>query len=120
MFDEASETLYRVGRVALSDKSIERLCHHYGQVLEDQESEYQVVMDIRPHYVMIDGSMVLTQEEQWKELKLGRLFPFEARMKESPSRGLIHQSTYVAHLGDHKAFFEKMYLLVAYLVKLKK
>jgi hypothetical protein len=113
VFDEASETLYRVGRVELSDKSIERLCHHYGEVLEEQEHEDQLVRDIRPHYVMIDGSMVLTREDQWKELKLGRLFPFEAQMKQSPSRGLIHESSYVAHLGDHEAFFEKLYLCVA-------
>ena len=98
VFDEASETLKRVGRIELSDKSIERLCHHYGQILEDQVAEDQVIRDLRPHYVMMDGSMVFTREEQWKELKLGRIFPFEAQMKESPSQGLIHESSYVAHL----------------------
>lgn len=117
VFDEARETLRRVGRIELSDKSIERLCHHYGQVLEDQEPEDQVVRDLRPHYVMIDGSMVLTREDQWKELKLGRIFPFEAQMEQSPTRGLIHESDYVAHLGDHEAFFEKLYLYVACLTQ---
>lgn len=113
VFDDASETLKRVGGIDLSDKTIERLCHHYGAELETEVVEDELVRDIRPHYVMLDGSMVLTREEKWKELKLGRLFPFEARMAESDSRNWIRDSTYVAHLGDHQAFFEKLYLRVA-------
>jgi hypothetical protein len=117
VFDEASELLRRVGGVELSDKTIERLCHHYGELLEEEEVEDTPIRDIRPHYAMIDGSMILTREEKWKEMKLGRIFPFAAQIAESEKRNLILESEYVAHLGSHEAFFEKLYLQIAALTQ---
>ncbi len=117
VFDDASETLLRVGGISLSDKSIERLCHHYGEVLENELPEEKTAKDPQPHYAMIDGSMVLTREEKWKEIKLGRVFPFDAQLAESESRSYIKDSSYTAHFGDHNAFFEKFFLQVALLTQ---
>lgn len=35
-FDEASLLLERLSGVTLSDKQIERLCHHHGQLLDEE------------------------------------------------------------------------------------
>lgn len=106
-FDEASTLAEKLLGQPLSDKQIERLCHHYGEVLEEltnQEPVYQV--DKSLHYAMMDGSMVYVREQGWKELKLGRVFASAARIQEK-KRHTIRQSNYVAHLGNHTAFLEK-------------
>jgi hypothetical protein len=95
--------------------AIERLTHHYGQVLEEIEEEVVLPSqsDEQRHYAMMDGSMVFIRQERWREMKLGRLFPESACYQEK-KRGVIASSTYVAHLGDHEAFLEKFDQQVAH------
>ncbi|MCX8482914.1 MAG: hypothetical protein ORN50_04985 [Crocinitomicaceae bacterium] len=93
----------------MTDKQIERLVHHYGAVLEVLEEEAVVIQqtcDQERHYAMMDGSMVFVREEGWKELKLGRVFAESACYHEK-KRGVISQSRYVAHLGNHQNFLTK-------------
>ena len=59
----------------------------------------------------MDGGMVLTREESWKELKLGRVFAKETLLPENEQRNFIQDSRYVAHLGECEPFFEKISLL---------
>lgn len=111
-FDEGSEMLSKLGGISLTDKQIERISHHYGEVLEErslEEAELVSVQDDSLHYAMMDGSMVYIrgEEEGWKELKLGRVFA-ASDAYEAKQRGMIHQSQYVAHLGGHQDFLENL------------
>ena len=72
----------------------------YEEVLP-QESE-------KRHYVSVDGSMYYTREEDWKEIKLGRIYKEEDLLKISKNRCELQSSTYVAHLGASKDFLPKM------------
>ncbi|CAN5728626.1 hypothetical protein BH24BAC1_BH24BAC1_26350 [soil metagenome] len=101
--------------ISLTDKQIERLTHHYGQVLESlpEEGMLPEACDGERHYAMMDGSMVFIRQQGWKEIKLGRIFPESACYQEK-KRGCIAQSTYVAHLGEHQAFLEKFDSQVAH------
>jgi len=59
-------------------------------------------------YVQCDGSMLLTREEKWKEVKLGRIFQIpiqEAYAKKHPK---IPHSEYVAYLGDSATFLKRL------------
>lgn len=106
-FDEASAMAEKLLGHPLSDKQIERVSHHYGEVLEEetkQEPAYQV--DEALHYGLMDGSMVYVRGEGWKEIKLGRVFAAEERIQEK-RRNTIRESLYAAHLGGHEAFLEK-------------
>lgn len=109
-YDEGSICLNKLSGISLTDKQIERLVHHYGAVLEVLEEEEAVVIqqtcDQERHYAMMDGSMVFVREEGWKELKLGRVFAESACYHEK-KRGVISQSRYVAHLGNHQDFLTK-------------
>ena len=118
VFDEASETLNRIGGIALSDKQIERVCHKYGQALETQPAEEQSGSKLKEewHYAMADGAMVLTRQKdkdgksKWAEMKLGRVFQAAAHVglgPEQESRKWIRESQYVAHLGNCDDFFDK-------------
>ncbi len=56
-------------------------------------------------YVMLDGSMLYTREEGWKELKLGRIFKGKDVINIQKNRSEIMDTVYVSHLGSVKDFF---------------
>lgn len=110
VFEEASTLLRELLGVAVSAKQIERLCHYFGQRVEEtaEDSEQQAWSGSGPIYGMVDGSMVLTREAGWREIKLGRLFAGKAHEKgENSPRGRIANSVYTAHLGHYQAFLSK-------------
>jgi hypothetical protein len=57
--------------------------------------------------VRIDGSMVSTREEGWKEVKLARLFKSSDCLNPNTESAFLTQSHYVACLGSSKEFCRK-------------
>jgi len=117
VFKEAEEVINNLTGANINAKQIERLCHHYGQGLEDdllyniEVNGYEEVLSEESekcHYVSVDGSMYFTREEDWKEIKLGRIYKHEDLMKVSKDRCELLSSNYVAHLGSNKDFLPKM------------
>ncbi len=115
VFADASQAFERLLGIETNAKQIERVCHHYGQVLEDQVQNTIRTGGLPPkqndgqkYYVMFDGGMVLTREEKWKEMKLARIFDARQKIPINKDRNYIGDSTYVAHLGGHKNFFQKV------------
>lgn len=103
-FDEASAMIEELLGEPVSDKQLERVCHHYGQILQQakqQEPVYQASEQL--HYAMMDGSMVFIGQQGWREIKLGRVF-CEKECLAQKQRATIRSSKYVAHLGGHDAF----------------
>ena len=116
VFKEAEEVINTLTSADINAKQIERLCHHYGQSLEDdllrniEVTAYEEVLpevSEKPHYVSVDGSMYYTREEDWKEIKLGRIYKHEDLMEVSKDRCELLSSDYVAHLGSSKDFLPK-------------
>jgi len=117
-FEEASEELNELLEIDTNAKQIERLCHHYGESLENinWREVYSDGVQLRiPFnqrlYVLMDGSMLLTRdkEQKWKEVKLCRMFYDTDRVESvSKNRNMISASRYVAHLGGHEAFLDKV------------
>lgn len=118
VFEESEDILAQLLGVAISAKQIQRVSEHYGQALEDQQQQYEQskqqapvlklkVPQEEPVYVMMDGSMVFTREEGWKEMKVGRIFNQSSCIPIQEHRTQIMQSLYVCHLGEHKAFVDK-------------
>jgi len=68
-FEEASEQVTELKGVAVNAKQIERLCHHYGELLGqvDWKQAYNEATQLRlplkdqVTYAMMDGSMILTR-----------------------------------------------------------
>ena len=111
VFEEASECIEKLTGTAVTAKQIERLCHCYGELAQEQESQQADALrpeDKRQHYAMADGGMVLTREDDWKEMKLARIFAAEDHLPQSERRNFISHSTYVSHLGSHHAFCAKL------------
>lgn len=118
-FEEASEEITQMMGIDVNAKQIERICHHYGELLEqvDWKQAYNDGVQLRlpikdrTTYAMMDGSMILTRQkgEAWKEVKLCRTFQSGERVEDfSKNRNYIRHSNYVAHLGKHDDFFDKV------------
>ncbi len=116
-FEEASEELALLLRVKINGKQIERLCHCYGEQIDQIDWEVAhsegVQLNISttkadPVYCMADGSMLLTREENWKEIKLGRVFSESQHIADiSKERGMILKSAYCAHFGNSDDFWKR-------------
>jgi hypothetical protein len=110
VFEESSNLLKRLCGVCLSPKQIERLCHHYGEEVESQlinNGSIVVEKSEELHYVMVDGSYILSRESGWTETKVGRIFRASSNFLLSEKRGSIQESEYVAHIGTHTDFIAK-------------
>jgi hypothetical protein len=116
VYEEAATIMEKLSGTIVNAKQIERVCHYYGQKLEDGQQE-GIKTQVRPkvkyqqdeaHYVMMDGGMLLTREEGWKEVKLCRIFSAKAPVAISKNRNYIAHSNYIGHLGTHKDFLAKV------------
>jgi len=117
VFEEASEEIESLVGVAVNAKQIERVCHFYGDLIEQIEwgeahsDGIQLKLTLKPDditYVMVDGSMLFTREEKWKEIKLGRIFTSSSMVQTSKDRGTITDTVYVPHFGKANDFWEKL------------
>jgi len=116
VFEESSEELELLLGINMNAKQVERVCHYYGDLLEQVEwreaysDGIQLKLGFKPEedvYVMLDGSMLLTREEKWREIKLGRIFTSGAMVAVSKDRREVLDSIYVSHLGGADEFWEK-------------
>lgn len=115
VYAEAESIFNKLNGLDISGKQIENVCHYYGQQLEDEQQKAiakggkdKKVIHRERCYVMLDGGMLLTREEKWKEMKLARFFDSSDTITVSKDRGYISGSTYIAHLGNHKEFLKKV------------
>jgi len=116
VFSEASEEFWQFIEQDISDKQIERVCHCYGEKLEelDWNNAYSDAIQLKTNYpkedtvyAMVDGSMLFTREEGWKEIKVGRVFGSSSMINISKNRTLLSDSVYTAHLGNASDFWER-------------
>jgi len=117
-FEESEEELNELLGIETNAKQIERLCHYYGDHLGqiDWREVYSDGVQLRipfnqQFYVLMDGCMLLTRDkaQAWKEVKLCRMFYNSERVESvSKNRNMLTASRYVAHLGGHEEFLDKV------------
>jgi len=103
--------------VEVSDSTIYRLTdsigNGIGEIIDLPETRAEINLTVDENlYVQVDGSMLLTREEGWKEVKLGRVFKSSSIFPESTERQWIKGSEYVAHMGGHTDFENLMSQLI--------
>ena len=111
VFSYASALLKRFSGIDLSDKQIEKLCHHYGELLEGKSKDneaHPLKKSSHLQYVMVDGSYMMSRKDGWVETKLGRIFKADDCLSIDDKRGIIRASEYVAHIGGYQDFCEKL------------
>jgi hypothetical protein len=118
VFAEVSSLLKKMLGLDISAKQFQNVSEYYGKqldpIIEANQTEYiPKLSKSKPTeesttYVMVDGSMVYTREESWKENKLARLFNKDKNIAISKERNEIVDNVYVSHLGGIDTFLPKL------------
>lgn len=116
VYEQASDLLQQVGGISVAGMQIKRVCTYYGDLVDplieaDSESVIPCLRQVSAQekvYVMVDGAMLFTLPDQWRELKLGRIFTDNNVVQLSEKRREARQSIYVSHLGSVDEFFPKL------------
>jgi hypothetical protein len=116
VFEEGEELLRKTMNLEISCRQIQRVSEHYGEQIDKQQIEYNPVVlpqiSVKdkqdPVYIMMDGSMLYTREQDWMEVKLGRIFSESQRIDIQENRTAIMNSVYVCHLGESADFLIKL------------
>jgi len=116
VFADGEELFLKMMGITVSGMQIQRVSECYGEHIEADHIRYIETGDTPPSiadkkkdtvYVMVDGSMLFTREEGWKEIKVGRVFSGKDCAQVQEKRNEIVQSHYVCHLGEHREFLKK-------------
>ena len=110
-YEQGSEITKRLLNLEISDTTIHRITGSLGLECETWLEEEDLRSDLKEEeliYAQVDGSMILTREEKWKEVKLGRIFGVSSCLSVSKNRNWLKESEYVSHLGSHIEFEKKM------------
>lgn len=108
-YASAEQMLTKVLRTSVSDSGIFRITNQIGgQCQVGVPESYLQQADGQVVYAMADGSMVFTRQDGWKEVKVGRVFCENHHGPVSKDRSQVHRSLYVAHLGGHEQFEERL------------
>lgn len=114
-YESCNEVIAQFLDVTVSSSQVHRVTDTYGKEIGKTVNEHTTLAPLKKKevlYVEADGSMVLTREEGWKEIKLGRIFKSSDCIHADGKPGWISNSQYVAHLGNHKIFTEQMESLI--------
>lgn len=97
--------------VEVSSTQVYLVTDCYGKSAEKQVNVSRSLEPVKKDevlYVEADGSMILTRDEGWKEVKVGRMFTSGSCIDPGGKSGWIRRSQYVAHLGNSKLFTGQM------------
>ncbi len=117
VFDEASRMLDRLLNIDLSAKQFQTVSEWYGgqidPIVQTNHIEYiPQLTEPKEHdeytYVMVDGGMIFTREDKWKENKLARIFHERQNIDIQSSRNEIMDTVYISHLGGIDQFLPKV------------
>jgi hypothetical protein len=111
VFDEAERVLEAFLGISAPSRQIQRISEHYGGRLEGKDAAQEAPMAPAaqggPVYVSVDGSLIFTREDGWREAKLGRIYAGGSRVAVQEGRAEVTDSLYVCTVGNSAEFLAK-------------
>lgn len=110
-YEKSNEVLKEMLQIQVSETQIYRVTDYYGKAVASTVNKQTTLSPVKKDevvYTEADGSMILTREEGWSEVKVGRIFKSSDCIHAKGKPGWISNSQYTAHLGSHKIFTETM------------
>jgi len=111
-YQRSNEIINKFLSVKVSASQVYRVTDLYGeQIGKTTQPDERTLTPVRKDeslYVEADGGMILTRKDDWKEVKVGRIFKSGDCIRASGKPGYISHSQYKAHLGDSKVFSAQM------------
>ena len=111
-YDRCNEVLERFLSIEVSAAQVYRVTNKVSEsLIEEQDQTERLLSPIEKSdvlYAEMDGSMVCTREDGWKEVKLGRLFKGSDCLNPNSEHACLSQSQYVAQFGNSHTFGKRM------------
>lgn len=110
-YEKSNEVIKEFTGIEVSTTQVYRVTDVYGSQAGKTVNEQPILTALKKDevlYVQADGSMLLTREEGWKEVKVGRFFKSSDCIHAGSKAGWISNSQYVALLGSSKDFTKVM------------
>jgi hypothetical protein len=110
-YARSNEVIQEFLSVEVSTSQVYRVTNAVSDFLSDEDAKTKrtlpPVSKTDCLYVGVDGSMISTREDGWKEVKLARLFKSSDCLNPNTTSSYLGLSQYVAHLGTSKDFCDK-------------
>ncbi len=110
-YENCNEVIDKFLDIEVSSSQVHRVTDTYGKEAGRTVNEHTILTPLQKEetlYIEADGSMLLTRENGWKEVKLGRMFKASNCIHAEGKPGWISNSQYVAHLGGYQKFMNQM------------
>lgn len=116
VYGACNDMINKFLRIDINSMQVHRLTNTYGEMSVGlvEEAEAKKLLNSMATdevvYVELDGSMILTRENSWQEVKVGRIFKESDILKTSDKRQEVKASLYTAQFGHYENFishFEK-------------
>jgi hypothetical protein len=110
-YEKCNEIICEFINVQVATTQVYRVTDLYGAQAGKTVNENRTLTPVKNQevlYVQADGSMLLTRENGWSEVKVGRFFKSNDCIHAGSKAGWISNSQYVAHLGNSKDFTRQM------------
>jgi len=115
-YAQCNEVLEHFLNIQVSSSQVYRVTDYTSNQLKDEDNSLERLLppvsndDIL--YVELDGSMISTREDGWKEVKLGRVFKGSDCLNPHSTSSMIAASQYAGHFGNSEEFCSKMEHLI--------
>jgi hypothetical protein len=111
-YEKCNEILEHFLSIRVNPSQVYRVTTVVSESLKGEDNQSERILPLIEKtgtlYVGIDGSMISTREEGWKEVKLARLFRGSDCLNPNTSSSYLSQSQYVAHFGNSSDFCKKL------------
>jgi Uncharacterised protein family (UPF0236). len=111
-YEKCNEIIGHFLSIEVSPSQVYRVTTFISEQLEEEErTASRILPPIEKEdvlYAEVDGSMISTREEGWKEVKLARLFKGSDCLNPNSESSYLAQSQYIAHFGKHTDFCDKV------------
>jgi hypothetical protein len=110
-YEKCPEILEKTIGIEVGHSQVHRVADTYGKELEKTIAITRTLPPLNSEevlYAELDGSMIFTRDDDWKEVKVGRIFKSSDCIDPNGSASWIRHSQYLAYLGNSQSFTEKM------------
>lgn len=110
-YESCPEILEKTIGIEVGHSQIHRVADTYGKEIEKTISATRTLPPLNPTevlYAEVDGSMIFTRDDGWKEVKVGRVFKSSDCIDPNGDQSWIKHSQYLACLSNSQSFTNKM------------
>jgi hypothetical protein len=114
-YEKCPEIIEKTIGIKVGHSQIHRVADAYGKALEKGIETTRTLPPLESKevlYVEVDGSMIFTRNDGWKEVKVGRVFKSSDCIDPNGKQSWIRRSQYLAYLGNSQSFTQKMDTLI--------